>query len=116
MSLKELFIANLKKARKKRGVSQMALAELCGMGGNYIGQIEMGRRIPSFEKIEKMAKVLNIPPGLLFADDDAAANPDRNAKPRDHRDYLKQMPSSVRKKLITCLTAGIKKEISTLLN
>ena len=49
MTLQQIFIANLKKFRKERGFSQMVLSEKCDTTSNYIGQIEMGRRIPSFE-------------------------------------------------------------------
>jgi transcriptional regulator with XRE-family HTH domain len=60
MTLQEIFILNLRKFRKKRRVSQMTLAAMCDTSGNYISEIEMGRRIPSFEKIEKMASALQI--------------------------------------------------------
>jgi transcriptional regulator with XRE-family HTH domain len=61
MTIQQIFIANLKKIRKDRGFSQMTLSEKCDTTSNYIGQIEMGRRIPSFEKIEKIAAALEIP-------------------------------------------------------
>ena len=44
----------------------MALSEKCDTTSNYIGQIEMGRRIPSFEKIEKIAVALEISSHELF--------------------------------------------------
>jgi transcriptional regulator with XRE-family HTH domain len=47
----------------------MTLAELCDTSGNYIGQIEMGRRIPAFEKIEKTANALHIDTYRLFMQD-----------------------------------------------
>jgi transcriptional regulator with XRE-family HTH domain len=69
MALQEIFISNLKKYRKKRGVSQMALANLCDTSGNYIGEIETGRRIPSFDKIEKIASALHIDAYQLFVEE-----------------------------------------------
>jgi transcriptional regulator with XRE-family HTH domain len=66
MTLQQIFISNLKKFRRERKLSQMVLAELCGTSGNYIGEIEMGRRIPSFEKIEKIASALRISSHELF--------------------------------------------------
>jgi len=47
MTLQQIFIANLKKFRKEQGLSQMGLSGMCDTTSNYIGQIEMGRRIPS---------------------------------------------------------------------
>ena len=107
--MQQVFIANLKKYRKIRGVSQMTLAELCDMGGNYIGQIEMGRRIPSFEKIEKIAKALGIPAGSLFIDESAE---EISEKRPNTREYLQKMPAKVKKELISRLLASIKADIT----
>jgi len=66
MMLQQIFIMNLKNKRKELGISQMKLSELCDTTSNYIGQIEMGRRIPSFDKIEKIAEALGIASYELF--------------------------------------------------
>lgn len=66
MTLQQIFITNLKRVRKEQGLSQMVLSEKCGTTSNYIGQIEMGRRIPSFDKIEEIAFALKIQPYELF--------------------------------------------------
>ena len=66
MHLKDVFIYNLRKCRKDRGISQMTLAERCGTSTSYIGQIEIGNRVPSMEMIEKIAEALQIRPYLLF--------------------------------------------------
>ena len=74
MPLKEIFVQNLRKYRRERGLSQMTLAELCGTSTSYIGQIEIGNRFPSLEMTEKIAKALKIKPYLLFyfeTDDDS---------------------------------------------
>jgi len=67
--IKEIFIKNLRKIRKYRNISQMALAERCGTSTSYIGQIEIGNRFPSMELVEKIAVVLEIKPYMLFYDD-----------------------------------------------
>jgi transcriptional regulator with XRE-family HTH domain len=72
MRLRKLFIVNLKKYRKVRGISQMKLAELCDTSTSYIGQIEIGDKFPSIELIEKIAKSLQIKPHLLFLDEPEA--------------------------------------------
>jgi transcriptional regulator with XRE-family HTH domain len=66
MQLKDVFVENLRKYRRERGMSQAMFAEKCDTATSYIGQIEIGNRFPSLELIEKMAKVLKISPHLLF--------------------------------------------------
>ena len=66
MTLKQIFIQNLKEFRKKEGMSQMKLAEYCGTAHSYIGEIEIGRKFPSMDLIEKIAKILRIEPYLFF--------------------------------------------------
>ena len=109
MTLQEIFIANLKKYRKQQGLSQMGLSRICDTTSNYIGQIEMGRRIPSFEKIEKIAAALNISPGLLFIDE---SNKEKAGKKNETKDYLQKMPVQVKKELVSCLMAQIKAGIT----
>jgi len=66
MILKQIFIHNLKDFRKKEGLTQMKLAELCDTSSSYIGEIEIGRKFPSTEMIEKIARNLRIEPYHLF--------------------------------------------------
>ena len=68
MPLKQTFIANLKKYRKKSRLSQMKLAEKCNTATSYIGEIEIGRKFPSIVMIEKIAAALSIKPYRLFLD------------------------------------------------
>lgn len=44
----------------------MQLAECCNTSPSYIGEIEIGRKFPSVEMIEKIANVLKIEPHHLF--------------------------------------------------
>jgi transcriptional regulator with XRE-family HTH domain len=77
MTLKQIFIRNLKEFRKREGFSQMKLAEYCDTAPSYIGDIEIGRRFPSMELIEKMADILRIEPYQFFKDQaDNSLNPD----------------------------------------
>ena len=66
MTLKQIFIQNLKEFRKKEGLSQMKLAEYCQTAHSYIGEIEAGRKFPSMELIEKIAIMLKIEPYNFF--------------------------------------------------
>ena len=91
----------------------MSLAELCDMGGNYISQIEMGRRLPSFETIEKIAKALKIPPSHLFIDENATEIVEDMPLTKD---YLGKMPAKVKKEIITRLLVSIKSDIISILD
>ncbi len=46
---------NMKKHRKRMGLSQAALAERAGTAANYIALIEVGKNFPSLPMLEKMA-------------------------------------------------------------
>ncbi|GAB6391502.1 MAG: helix-turn-helix transcriptional regulator [Treponematales bacterium] len=69
MDLARIFIGNMKKYRKKAGISQEKLAELCESSHSHIRQIECGNRSPSFSFIGKLSAALRVPPSLLFADE-----------------------------------------------
>ena len=71
--IQEIFIANMRKYRKRAGLTQEKLAELCGTEPVYIGQIETGRRCPSFDYAERIAAALNVAPWRLFFDESDAA-------------------------------------------
>ena len=113
MNLQQIFIANLKKYRKERGMSQMALSEICDTTSNYIGQIEMGRRIPSFEKIEKIAEALKIPPSRLFLEE---SDDGKREKRPEAKEFLQKMPAHIKKELISHIMAQIKTEITSSLD
>jgi transcriptional regulator with XRE-family HTH domain len=69
MELQQIFMSNMKKYRKEKGLTQERLAELCETNPAYIGQLETGRRCPSMIYIEKIAFALEIAPYLLFYDE-----------------------------------------------
>jgi transcriptional regulator with XRE-family HTH domain len=95
MSLREIFIANLKKTRKQQKISQMDLAERCDTAASYIGEIEIGRKFPSVEMIEKIAGALNIEAYRLFVDEESW---------KIHNDaavaYFEGLPPDIRQEII----------------
>jgi transcriptional regulator with XRE-family HTH domain len=109
MTLQEIFITNLKKFRKKRGISQMTLANLCETSGNYIGEIEMGRRIPSFEKIEKIASALKICAYQLLIEE---AQEEQEKEEQKARDFLENLPDNIKKEIRSNLLITITKDIN----
>ena len=68
MILKQIFIFNMKEFRKKEVISQMKLAEYISTSPTYIGEIEIGKKFPSMDMIEKIANVLKINPYHFFID------------------------------------------------
>jgi len=46
----------------------MKLAEYCDTSSGYISEIEIGRKFPSTEMIEKIAEILRVEPYHLFKD------------------------------------------------
>jgi transcriptional regulator with XRE-family HTH domain len=68
MTLKQVFIRNLREFRKKEGYTQMKFAEFCNTSASYIGHIETGKKFPSMDMIEKMAIILRIKPYHFFID------------------------------------------------
>ena len=58
----------MREFRKKEGISQMKLAEYCNTSPTYIGEIEVGKKFPSMDMIEKIAAILRIKPYHFFID------------------------------------------------
>ncbi|MCR4713939.1 MAG: helix-turn-helix domain-containing protein [Treponemataceae bacterium] len=70
--IKTVISENIKLLRKKLGWSQEFLAEKTGVSALYITQIEVGKRAPSLDIIEKLATALQVEYKLLFEPQDAA--------------------------------------------
>jgi transcriptional regulator with XRE-family HTH domain len=66
VTFQELFIVNLKDFRKSFKFSQAKLAELCDSSQAYIAEIEVGKKFPSPDMIEKIASAFNIESYCLF--------------------------------------------------
>jgi transcriptional regulator with XRE-family HTH domain len=55
-------------ARKRKGLSQEKLGEICAISTAHVGHIERGTRIPSLETLYKISKELNVSLDFLFFD------------------------------------------------
>jgi transcriptional regulator with XRE-family HTH domain len=105
MTLKQTFIKNLKDFRTKKGLSQMQLAEYCGISSGYIAEIEIGKKFPSVGVIEKIAVILKIEPYLLFK----SHTKNSIAKISEEKTHL---PYYVNKQLQKQLKTYIKKQVN----
>lgn len=60
------FGSSIREFRAKKGLSQEALADKCGLDRTYVGGIERGERNPSLKNISKIAAALEIAISKLF--------------------------------------------------
>ena len=74
VSLRQIFVENLKYYRTKRALSQQQLAAKIDKSVNYINGIENNNTFPSIETIEKIAEVLEIRPSELFDEQSCPKN------------------------------------------
>ena len=65
--LRKVLASNMKFYRKKLGISQAKLAEKANITDNYIALIETGKRFPSVDMLERIAKVLQRDTTELFS-------------------------------------------------
>jgi transcriptional regulator with XRE-family HTH domain len=91
MELQHVFMANLRRHRKQLGLTQEKLAEMCNTDPCYIRQIEIGRRFPSLQYIERIAKALNIAPYRLFYDEINTPNDDLLSLYTERKQKIKTM-------------------------
>ena len=110
MTLKQVFIQNLKEFRKKEGLSQMKLAEYCDTATSYIGDIEIGRRFPSIEMIERIAGVLRIEPYHFFK------NKPESGRHSDTDNLFPTLPNSMKKQIKTQIKTQLDQSTNELLN
>jgi len=59
-NLRQLLGFNIKQYRVKRGLTQARLAERADASTQYIAMIELGRKFPSIELLERLAQALEI--------------------------------------------------------
>ena len=93
MDLRAVFINNLKRYRKENKLSQMALAEKCGTSASYIGEIEIGKKFPSVEMVQKFADALNIKPYKLFMEENDIYV--ANLSPQERQRLVEKLQESV---------------------
>jgi transcriptional regulator with XRE-family HTH domain len=110
MTLKEVFIQNLREFRRKEGISQMKLAEYCDTAPSYIGDIEIGRRFPSIDMIEKIAGVLRIEPHHFFK------IKTKQSDNSDIENLFPLLPNSMKKQIKTQIKTQIDQSTHEILN
>lgn len=69
-TLRSDFGRRLRQIRRRKDLTQEQIAAITGLSVEFISSIERGRNAPSFETIEKLAKVLDTPIDALFQFDE----------------------------------------------
>jgi len=87
----------------------MKLAEYCDTATSYIGEIEIGRRFPSIDMIEKMAQALRIEPYHFFK-----SQPDSPVL--DTEGLFPRLPNSMKKQIRTQIITQIDKSTGEIIN
>ncbi|MDR0501708.1 MAG: helix-turn-helix transcriptional regulator [Treponema sp.] len=65
-SIRDILAHNLKENRKKCGFSQVKLAEKASITTQYIAMIEVSRKFPTPEMLDRLANALDIETYQLF--------------------------------------------------
>jgi len=65
--IRDILAANIKENRRKNGFSQERLAEKAGISTPFVAMIEVSRKFPTPEVLDKIADALNIKTWQLFA-------------------------------------------------
>ena len=66
MNLKKVFGKNVRYYRFKKGYTQEKFAEYVNLNTTYVSELEHGKYGSTFEKVEKIAEVLEVEPFELF--------------------------------------------------
>jgi len=110
MEIMKVFTYNLKKYRKKRGLTQEKLAEIINTATSYIGGFEINIGTPSLEMVEKIAKALDIEPFRLFVDDNERIKNEDGVS-----DYLEGLTTIERQDLLERIMKLISSDLSKVL-
>jgi transcriptional regulator with XRE-family HTH domain len=66
VSLDKIVGDNVRGYRKKKNLTQEALAIKAGLSPNFLSAFENGRETLSLKRLEKLIKILKMEPHLLF--------------------------------------------------
>ncbi|MDR1279162.1 MAG: helix-turn-helix transcriptional regulator [Treponema sp.] len=88
--LGEILAKNMKKYRRKCGISQAQLAENVDVSTHHIGMIELARNFPTLDLVERIANALDIEIYQLFLEPHSP-NEELEQLRQEIRDDMKQL-------------------------
>ena len=59
----------IRQARKRRGYTQRALAQIADVGGTYLGEVERGMKMPSLNIFIRLIEALDISADYILRDE-----------------------------------------------
>jgi transcriptional regulator with XRE-family HTH domain len=89
----------------------MTLAEECNTSASYIGEIEIGRKFPSVEMIEKIAVALQVEPYRLFMDSST-----QKEDGLQEEDLLRNLPRHIKQNVKNRLLSAISADVEDILD
>jgi transcriptional regulator with XRE-family HTH domain len=76
LGIREILALNLKLNRQKCGLTQEKLAEKAGISSNYLSMVEIAKKFPTPEMLDRLAEALEIDTIQLF---DVSSTPEERA-------------------------------------
>ena len=76
LGIREILALNLKLNRRKCGLTQEKLAEKAGISSNYLSMVEISKKFPTPEMLDRLAEALEIDTIQLF---DVSCSPEERA-------------------------------------
>ena len=99
------FGEKLAQVRKERGLKQKQLAELLDISPQVISQWETCRRSPTLKTIQKMARVLDVPPTELYPDMSSSDSTAVQEPAAGHGSAAANFNEALRQYIIQCVEA-----------
>jgi len=99
-NIRDILARNIKENRRKCGFSQEKLAEKAGISTPFIAMIEVSRKFPTPDVLDRIAGALNIKTWQLFA---VQPSPE---------DAMEQLRMSIVKDIDQVVTEAVKKAIA----
>jgi transcriptional regulator with XRE-family HTH domain len=90
-NIRDILASNIKENRKKCGFSQEKLAEKAGISTPFVAMIEVSRKFPTPDVLDRIAGALNIKTYQLFA---VPASPEE-AMEQLRRDIVREIKQTV---------------------
>jgi len=85
-----LLAKNIKRYREILGISQMELAEKIGCSPTLIGKIEIMKRFPSADNLNRIAEAFKVEPSDLFMKADETKMVNALKSQQERKDTLKK--------------------------
>ena len=97
----KIIAANTKAYRAGLGITQFQLAEKAGISTTYLAELEVAKKAPSIDVIEKLCQALGIRPYELFIED--GVDDIQNESRASIRKYAKEASSVASKAVADAL-------------